>query len=132
MMFRLLGLIMLVAIAYWMYRKYAPVRGLRQHALRDLSGLEAGKDVQLLDVRDYLEFEEGHYHGAVNLSLGRLSSFWRRYVKAERPLVLLGGKPSEVYRAARFLRAKGFRQLSYALYESEQESSAPCRQCPCC
>lgn len=131
-MFQWLGLILVAAIGYWTYRKYAPVRGLRQYALQDLSGVASAEDVQLLDVRDYLEFEEGHYKGAVNLSLGRLSSFWRRHVDAERPLVLLGGKPTEVYRAARFLRAKGVRRLSYALYESEQKSSAPCRQCPCC
>ncbi|MBB3111088.1 rhodanese-related sulfurtransferase [Paenibacillus phyllosphaerae] len=133
MMNLIVGLLALWLVV-WAYRRFVPVRGLRQIGYEELNSMASPSagDVQLLDVRDYLEFEQGHHHAAVNLSLGRLSTFWKRHLVSSRPLVVIGANRTEVYAASRFLRKKGFRSISFAYYGREARNHEVCPSCCVC
>lgn len=102
------------------YRRYIPISGLKRIELTDLEKVASfTKQAQILDIRDYMEYERGHFRGAINISRGRLSIYWERQLFPEQPLILIADRKTEAFLASRFLRRKGFRHITYVLYINE-------------
>jgi rhodanese-related sulfurtransferase len=70
--------------------------------------LEAGEDLQIVDVREPWEHAQGVIEGAILMPLGQVRARWRE-LDAERPVYVvchLGGRSA---RAAAFLAQQGVR-----------------------
>jgi rhodanese-related sulfurtransferase len=66
---------------------------------------------KLLDIRDAVDFEEGHVPGAVNISLGRLPYVSNKELTTEHSIIILGKKDRNSKKAARILKKNGFNHI---------------------
>ncbi|PZE20900.1 rhodanese-like domain-containing protein [Paenibacillus xerothermodurans] len=126
-----IGAAVLAGIGIWLYRRHVPARGMKLLNAAELPQLLcADSSVQLLDVRDYLEYEAGHYPNAINISLGRLSLTWHKHLDKNKPVILLASAPGEAYSAARYLKRKGFRIDYWVIcHASSQDCTVPHQCC---
>ncbi|HEY8528511.1 MAG TPA: rhodanese-like domain-containing protein [Paenibacillaceae bacterium] len=113
-MMRYLFWILLAAlIAWWIYARFAPIRGVRNvgssRFARELADTgPAGR--MLIDVREPHEFARGHIRGAVNIPL---SQFARRIgeIPTDRKIFLYCQSGMRSRRAARMLSKRGCREI---------------------
>ncbi|WP_407673274.1 rhodanese-like domain-containing protein [Paenibacillus silvisoli] len=132
MVLKMLGILLIVILIAWTYRRYIPVRCLKRYQISALEEVitSYASEVQLLDIRDYLDYENGHYKGSVNISIGRLSTFWKRDLNITQSLIIIADRYSDIWLATRFLRNKGFRPVGYVLCVSKQNENQPCECFP--
>lgn len=66
---------------------------------------------KIVDVRDASEYWQNAVPGSINISIGRLPVVWRKDLKAEDEIILLGRSGLQRKKAARILARRGFRHL---------------------
>lgn len=64
--------IIVLLIAWYVYRQFAPVKGLRNLNAEQFK--KESKGQSLVDVREVHEFQQGHLPGATNIPLSQLRS----------------------------------------------------------
>nr|BCJ78215.1 hypothetical protein [Niallia circulans] len=108
----LIGGIVFVLAAWFLYTRVAPVKG-----LRTLSEADFRKDLQqsrglLLDVREPHEYKSGHIPGAKNIPLSRLSRTLSDIPK-DRDLFLYCRSGMRSAQAAKLLMRGGYGKLAH-------------------
>jgi rhodanese-related sulfurtransferase len=79
-----------------------------------LAAIEAGTAPTILDVRSRGEFAQGHVPGAIHMPFQQVSRRAGEIPSSpDDPLVVYCGHGPRAWIAARFLRARGFRAVSY-------------------
>ncbi len=107
--------VLIGAIGLWVLRELWPVSSLRYVDAQEWEeALQNESSLKLLDVRDSLDYQQGHVPGSINLSLGRLPYVWQKELSPDNPVVILSESRYQSHKAARLLHKRGFRQL-YAL-----------------
>lgn len=105
-------ILVLVLVGLWLLRSLWPVKGLAYvdvNALREKSALP--QQAKVVDVRDAVFYEQCHFHGAINISLGRLPFVWKKELSPDEPVVILSDSLLQSKRAARMLKSRGFRKI---------------------
>lgn len=100
-----------VAIAIFLWRRNAPVKG-----CSDIDGaqlkemLKSQKGIIIIDVRTPEEYKRGHIPGALSRPLGKLDS-WSGDFKQDKSIVLVCASGARSKSAADRLVKKGYTQL---------------------
>lgn len=69
---RLISTVLIADMGVWAYRRHVPLRDFHLIKITELPRLlTANTGLQLLDVRDYMEYEKEHYPSSINISSSR-------------------------------------------------------------
>ncbi|MBE1445150.1 rhodanese-related sulfurtransferase [Paenibacillus sp. OAS669] len=81
---------------------------------RDLGNFTKSSDkpVILLDVRDSVDYYEGHLDGAVHISLGRLPFVKKKELRKEASIIVISDSKYHSKKAARILKKSGYSHLA--------------------
>lgn len=105
-------------LAVWTLIQLWPVSALTYIDAKDWDPNESRwKGKKVVDVRDASEYWQAPVPGSINISIGRLPVVWRKDLKPEDEVILLGRSGLQRKKAARILARRGFRHL-YAVKES--------------
>jgi rhodanese-related sulfurtransferase len=105
--------ICVIVIALILYKRYVPVRGVRNNSWEDLDL----KKVAVIDLRDYNESYKTPIKGAKNIPIAYLNRFYNEIPKRE--LYVIGSSSLEKNIGIRFLRQKGFKVIGFTIIESD-------------
>ncbi|WP_080837412.1 rhodanese-like domain-containing protein [Cohnella massiliensis] len=100
------------AVILWVLRVYWPVPWLRY--VQGHEWLDAARNnlnMKILDVRDAFDYQERHFPGSINISLGRLPYVWHQELSTRDDVLILSASRYQSNKAARILHKRGFRQL---------------------
>ena len=73
--------------------------------------IDAGEDLNIVDVREAEDYQKGHVPGSVNLPLSQLRDRYRELPK-DRDIWISCGVGQRAYYAVRFLAQHGYRALN--------------------
>ncbi|CAM2778121.1 rhodanese-like domain-containing protein [Paenibacillus sediminis] len=108
-----LNVILVVIIAWTVYRTFAPVKGLKQLREQDFrKQYENAKQKRLIDVRETHEFSRGHIPGAISIPLSQLS---RRLgeLPVDHEIFLYCQSGMRSKKAAKLLLKNGIREVAH-------------------
>ncbi|MWV43056.1 rhodanese-like domain-containing protein [Paenibacillus sp. HJL G12] len=98
--------------AWWFVREFSPVNGLTFVNPEELRGPERkGYELQMLDVRDSVDYMKYHVPGSINISMGRLPFVHQTQLASEEPVLILAENYRQTKRAARMLKRYGFMRI---------------------
>ncbi|MGG1554418.1 rhodanese-like domain-containing protein [Paenibacillus ferrarius] len=107
------NLVALGFIVWFIYSRFAGVKGLDNLSSEQLQERLAGKTGSvLIDVREPNEVKQGYIPGAVNIPLSRLKTRYAE-IPQDRPVVLYCRSGMRSKQAARILSKNGYKQLSH-------------------
>ncbi|MBE9914034.1 rhodanese-like domain-containing protein [Paenibacillus donghaensis] len=96
----------------WVVRELTPVQGLTFISNEDLYSYEKDRHgMQLLDVRDQVDYIKHHVPGSINISMGRLPYVHESQLTSEAPVVILAENVRKTKKAARMLKRYGFLRI---------------------
>lgn len=110
-------LLLLIAVlaaiaAWWFVREYTPVTGLTFVNPDELRGqVNERQELQMLDVRDAVDYIKHHVPGSINISMGRLPFVHQSLLASEEPVLILAENCRQTKKAARMLKRYGFMRL---------------------
>lgn len=110
--FKLVVLFVALLLLSSVIRKRLPVKGLAFIEEHPLCDRMASADVQLLDIRDWVQYEAGHYPNAINIFLGRLPYVNKKELQRSSEIVIISPSKTKIRIAARILRKAGYDRLS--------------------
>ncbi|MCJ8014785.1 rhodanese-like domain-containing protein [Paenibacillus sp. KQZ6P-2] len=115
------------AAIWWAVKGLLPVNGLTFVNPEELRGSEqGGHELQMLDVRDSVDYMKHHVPGSINISMGRLPYVHKSQLASEEPVLILAENFRQTKRAARMLKRYGFIRI-YALQNGK--ASPGCGVC---
>lgn len=125
MAYGLSAVLIVVAVGFFIWR-LRPVPGLTYISLSDVQPLTITDNrLKLVDIRDAVDFYEGHVQDAVNIYVGRMPYVWSRHMEQGDNVVLIGDRPMPIRRAARILRRRAGIRVRYAIiYTGRDEASS--------
>ncbi|HEY4389901.1 MAG TPA: rhodanese-like domain-containing protein [Paenibacillus sp.] len=101
--------LIIVLIAWMLYKRFVPVKGMRNLNLQQFKSEYKGH--KLVDVREVQEFKQGHIAGAVNIPLSQIERRLNEIQKDESVyLYCRSGMRSK--QAAKLLSKHGYNQIS--------------------
>lgn len=108
----LLLAVLAAVVAWWAVREFSPVNGLTFVSPEELRGPDTeGHEMQMLDVRDAVDYIQHHVPGAINISMGRLPYVHKTQLASEEPVLILAENSRQTKKAARMLKRYGFLRL---------------------
>lgn len=102
--------IMVFLVSWFVYKQFAPVKGLRNLNAEQFKKESNGQ--RLIDVREVHEFKQGHIAGAINIPL---SQFHRRLDEIPKgsPVYLYCRSGMRSKQAGRILSRRGYRNAAH-------------------
>ncbi|MEC0370370.1 rhodanese-like domain-containing protein [Paenibacillus chibensis] len=100
------------AFAWWAVREFSPVNGLtfvNPDELREQDN--ENNELQMLDVRDSVDYIKRHVPGSINISMGRLPYVHKSQLAAEEPVLILAANSRQTKKAAHMLKRYGFMRI---------------------
>ncbi|MDR0267146.1 rhodanese-like domain-containing protein [Paenibacillus sp.] len=121
--------VLTAAVVLWAIRKFSPVRGLTFISTEELCAREKDRhEMQMLDVRDAVDYIQHHVPGSINISMGRLPYVYQSQLASEEPVLILAENCRQTKKAARLLKRYGFLRL----YAPQNGNAAlNCNNCCC-
>lgn len=108
----LLNILLIVLIIWFVYRRFAPTKGLRNLGAKDFeNGMAESPSRILLDVREPQEYKRGYIPGAKNIPLSQLHGRLEEIPK-EKDVFLYCQSGMRSKNAARVLLKNGYSNLS--------------------
>jgi rhodanese-related sulfurtransferase len=101
----------LSVILFILYRRLKQVEGLIMKDISIMYRLE-DQDVQILDIRDPLDYEVGHISGAINIYIGRLPYVSKKELHRNQGIMIVSSSQHQINKAARILMKSGYKQLT--------------------
>ncbi|GAA0404780.1 rhodanese-like domain-containing protein [Paenibacillus motobuensis] len=102
--------VLIIALVAWMlYKRFVPVKGLRNLNLTQFKSEYQGH--RLVDVREAQEFKQGHIAGAVNIPLSQIERRLNEMPK-DKPVYLYCRSGMRSKQAAKLLSRHGYNQIS--------------------
>lgn len=109
----LLNVILLAIIGWFLYSRFAPVKGLQSLTAEEVrEKLDGPKKCKLIDVRETHEFQAGHIPGAVNIPLSGLRRRTNEIIGGE-DIILYCRSGMRSKQAAKILRKKGAENIAH-------------------
>lgn len=111
MIWFLMSLLMISTIIF--YKRLKPVKDLS--FLNDdtfTAKLPNDNSIQILDIRDPMDFIKCHIVGAINIYVGRLPYVKKKELQHDHEIIILSASKYHIHKAARTLRKEGFSKLS--------------------
>ncbi|WEG17535.1 sulfurtransferase [Alkalihalophilus pseudofirmus] len=112
--------IMAMGIAYFLYKRYIPVIGLK---CTDIQNIKDKNEVVILDVRDFPVANKTSIDGTMNIPLAYLKRYYHDLDK--KMIYLVCAERQEVNLSARFLKSKGYRVGGFMI--KNEATPHPCR-----
>jgi rhodanese-related sulfurtransferase len=72
----------------------------------------ASTGIQILDIRDPIDFESEHHPDAINIYIGRLPYVSKKELRRDQEIVIVSPSKVHIRRAAKILQNEGFTGLS--------------------
>lgn len=105
-----ISVIMLIMVVWFVYRRFAPVKGLRQ--LDAETFRKESKGERIIDVREAYEFKQARIPGAINIPLSELPARLAE-IPRERPVFLYCRSGMRSKQAAKILIRNGYRDVAH-------------------
>lgn len=102
--------IIVILIAWFVYKQFAPVKGLRNLNAEQFK--KESKGQRLIDVREVHEFKQGHIAGAINIPLRQIQTRLAEIPK-DSPVFLYCRSGMRSKQAGRILSRKGYRNVAH-------------------
>jgi len=126
------GLTVLTIIMAYMIVRYRPVRGLQAVDRAQLCEMKREDEVQLLDVRDPVDYEAEHLNGALNIYVGRLPYVSLQELQQGMKVVIVSTSGYQIRRAARVLIKHGYCEVYGYLWRPSEQDRINGTSKPCC
>ena len=117
------------------YLRSRPVKEVVFVSMEELCHIKEQEPVQILDVRDPVDYEQKHLKDAINIYIGRLPFVSLKELEEERKLFIVASSPYVIHRAARILKKAGYSQLYGLVWRQEQMEEGlgdPGQECCAC
>lgn len=101
--------LIIVLIAWMLYKRFVPVKGMRNLNLQQFKSEYQGH--RLVDVRETQEFKQGHIAGAVNIPLSQIERRLNEIPK-DKPVYLYCRSGMRSKQAAKLLSRHGYNEIS--------------------
>lgn len=101
--------LIIVLIAWMLYKRFVPVKGMRNLNLQQFKSEYKGH--RLVDVREAQEFKQGHIAGAVNIPLSQIERRLNEIPK-DKPVYLYCRSGMRSKQAAKLLSRHGYNQIA--------------------
>lgn len=125
-------IVMSVILAVFAVIRYRPVRGLNMLDLDQLCEMKNRDEVQLLDVRDPVDYESAHMDHAMNIYVGRLAFISLNELPTDKGIVVVSTSVLQIHRAARILKRRGYVRVFGYIWnpeDHEQRTYSDKKQC---
>lgn len=100
-----------IAIAYFLYKRYIPVRGVQYARLEELDF----EKINVIDLRDYNDSYKSPIKGAINIPIAYLNRSYKEIPCCK--LHVISSSILEKNVGIRFLRRKGFMIIGFTIIE---------------
>jgi len=97
-------------ILWFVYNRFAPVKGLRNLNAEQFK--KESKGQRMIDVREVHEFKQGHIPGAINIPLSQLRTRLSEIPK-DRPVYLYCRSGMRSRQAGKILSRHGYRNMAH-------------------
>jgi rhodanese-related sulfurtransferase len=109
----LVNILLFVFVGWFVYKRVAPVKGLRNLTEEQLrEKLKVSGNCTLIDVREPHEFSSSHIHGAVNIPLSKVNQRLKEIPK-DKELILYCQSGMRSKQAARILQKHNYTDVSH-------------------
>lgn len=125
-----LAVIVLLAAVY-LYMRLRPVQGLAFIDMKTYCEKTEKEPVQIVDVRDPVDYERGHLADSHNIYIGRLPYVNLKELRQDVDIVITASSRSHIHRAARILKKSGYDRVYGLRWQSEWKDckGSPCNPC---
>lgn len=104
--------VMVLLAAWFVYMRFAPVKGLRN--LKADQFKKESKGQRIIDVREADEFKQGHIPGAINIPLSQLQTRLSE-IPQDSPVFLYCRSGMRSKQAGRILSRNGYRNAAHLI-----------------
>jgi len=101
--------LIIILIAWMLYKRFVPVKGMRNLNLQQFKSEYKGH--KLVDVREVQEFKQGHIAGAVNIPLSQIEQRLNEIPK-DKPVYLYCRSGMRSKQAAKLLSRHDYNEIS--------------------
>jgi rhodanese-related sulfurtransferase len=107
----LVNVLLIVFMAWFMYRSFAPVKGIKNISTGELKSELKKKDIQFIDVRTPNEFQANRINGFKNVPLHELKKRVHEFSK-EKEVVVICQSGMRSSKASKILKNLGFKHIT--------------------
>nr|WP_245252000.1 rhodanese-like domain-containing protein [Paenibacillus sediminis] len=106
------GVVVILPLFMWFYQRVVPIKEAKWINTQQFESLIQSKaEIQIVDVRDTLDYDKKHISGSINIPLGRLSFVWHKSIRKDKRIVITSSRRADQIRAARKLKRAGFTDM---------------------
>jgi rhodanese-related sulfurtransferase len=104
-------------IAVILYMRLKPVKGLLFIDSMTLCAKISNAKVQILDVRDSIDFAENQISGSINIYVGRLPYVKKKELHNDQEMIIVSTSKYDIKKAARTLKKAGYPILTGFIWD---------------